>query len=285
MPCTLGSWLETASAQLTEFESPRLDAEILLCHALGLTRTSLYAWPDKSIDQAAKQQLQQLLERRVSGEPIAYIVGSQEFYGLEINVNNAVLVPRPETEQLVDLVLTELHTNPEASVLDAGTGSGAIAIAIAHEARKTNPRFFMVASDESESALLTAQQNVQIYVPQAVALVRSDWLCAFADQSFDIIVSNPPYIAAKDPHLSTLPLTHEPLQALASGEDGLQAIRDIIADAVRVIKPNGRLLIEHGYEQAHAIREIMQAHDFQQITTHADLAGLDRISTCTKPAR
>jgi len=284
VPCTLGSWLETASAQLTEFESPRLDAEILLCHALGLNRTTVYAWPDKSIDLVAEQQLQQLLERRVSGEPIAYIVGSQEFYGLPLLVNNAVLVPRPETEQLVDLVLTQLHTNPQASVLDAGTGSGAIAIAIANEARKTNPHFFMVASDESESALLTAQQNVQTHVPQAIALLRSDWLSAFANDSFDIVVSNPPYIADKDPHLSSLPLTHEPRQALASGQDGLQAIREISADAVRVIKPNGRLLMEHGYDQAQAIREIMQAHHFQHITTYTDLAGLDRISTGIKPA-
>jgi len=142
-----------ASAQLTEFESPRLDAEILLCHALELNRTTLYAWPDRSIDHTTEQQLQQLLTRRVSGEPIAYIVGSQEFYGLPFSVNNAVLVPRPETELLVDLVLQELREKTDAFVLDAGTGSGAIAVAIAHEARKTNPDFFMLASDYSESAL------------------------------------------------------------------------------------------------------------------------------------
>ena len=282
MPCTLGSWLETASAQLADFETPRLDAEILLCQALDLNRTTVYAWPDKAIDHAAEQQLQQLLIRRLSGEPIAYIVGSQEFYGLPFCVNEAVLVPRPETEQLVDLVLTDLHSNPDAFVLDAGTGSGAIAVAIAYEAQKTNQHFIMIASDESESALLTAHKNVQTHTPQSVALVRSNWLSAFANDSFDIVVSNPPYITDDDPHLKSLPLTHEPLQALASGHDGLHAIREIIADAVRVLKPNGRLLIEHGYEQAHAIRDLLLAYNYQQITTHSDLAGLDRICTGIK---
>lgn len=273
-----------ASAQLTEFESPRLDAEILLCYALELNRTALYTWPDTSIDHTAEQQLLQLLKRRVSGEPIAYIIGTQEFYGLPISVSNSVLVPRPETEQLVDLVLQDLRANSNAFVLDAGTGSGAIAVAIAHEARKTKPDFFMLASDKSESALSTAQQNINTTVPHGVSLVRSDWLSAFAQHSFDIVVSNPPYIADSDPHLSSLPLTHEPTEALTSGQDGLHAIREIVTDAVRVVKPRGRLLIEHGYEQAHMIREIMQNLGFQQIATHSDLAGLDRISTGTVPA-
>lgn len=273
-----------ASAQLTEFESPRLDAEILLCYALELNRTTLYTWPDTSIDHTAEQQLLQLLKRRVSGEPIAYIIGTQEFYGLPISVSNSVLVPRPETEQLVDLVLQDLRANSNAFVLDAGTGSGAIAVAIAHEVRKTKPDFFMLASDKSESALSTAQQNINSTVPHGVSLVRSDWLSAFAQHSFDIVVSNPPYIADSDPHLSSLPLTHEPTEALTSGQDGLHAIREIVTDAVRVVKPRGRLLIEHGYEQAHMIREIMQNLGFQQIATHSDLAGLDRISTGTVPA-
>jgi len=131
---------------------------------------------------------------------------------------------------------------------------------------------------------LTAQKNVQTHAPQAVALVRSDWLSAFGNDSFDIVVSNPPYITDNDPHLSSLPLTHEPLKALASGHDGLCAIREIIADAVRVMKPNARLLIEHGYEQAQAIQDIMRDYRYQQITTHHDLAGLDRICSGIKPS-
>jgi len=200
-----------------------------------------------------------------------------------LRVSDAVLVPRPETEQLVDLVLNELRAHPQASILDAGTGSGAIAIAIAHESKKTTNEAFIVASDESESALIVAQQNVRLHVPEAVSMVRSDWLDAFDNDSFNIIVSNPPYITNNDPHLSTLPLTHEPLQALASGHDGLDAIRQIVEDAMRVMKPQGLLLIEHGYDQAHDIREIMRAYDYQKITTHTDLAGLDRICTGIKP--
>ncbi len=283
MPTTIGSWLKSASALLTDSDSPQLDAELLLCHALDENRTVIYAWPDKTLDQATEQQLQQLLQRRVDGEPIAYIVGSQEFYGLNFSVSNAVLVPRPETEQLVELVLNELHTDQETTVLDAGTGSGAIAIAIAHEAAATNKRVSVVASDESHSALLLARQNVHTLMPNAVSVVRSDWLTAFANHSFNIIVSNPPYIRENDPHLQNLALTHEPQQALASGEDGLSAIREIVADAIRVLKPNGLLLLEHGYDQAEAIREIMQAHGYTQITTHTDLAGLDRICTGISP--
>lgn len=213
------------------------------------------------------------MERRAAGEPIAYLTGACEFYGLEFRVTPSVLIPRPETELLVDLVLERLPGAGRARVLDLGTGSGCIAVTLAH----LRPRLEVWAADASPAALEVARDNAR-RLDATVRLLRSDWLAALAGERFDLILANPPYVAAGDPHLSQGDLRFEPASALVAGEDGLNDIRRIVAAAPAHLVPGGWLLFEHGYDQGQRCRTLLAQAGFARVASWRDLAGIERVS-------
>ena len=253
-------------------ESPRLDAEILLCRTIDMPRSYLFAHPEDELDELAQQRLADLLERRVAGEPMAYIMGLKEFWSHELFVSPATLVPRPETELLVDLALREIPRKAEWEVLDLGTGSGAIAIAIAGE----RSMCAVTATDLSESALAVARENMRALSLSNVTLAHGSWTTPVQGRKFNIIVSNPPYVRNDDEAL--LKLQHEPRSALAAGEDGLDAIRILAADCPAILADDGLLLIEHGADQASDVAALLERHDWSVIGCHKDLAGLPRVT-------
>ena len=255
-------------------DSPRLDAEILLAHVLGKPRSHLYAWPERELDANQCDAFARLVERRVAGEPVAYLVGEQEFWSLPLTVTPGVLIPRPETERLVELALT-LHTAPVADVLDLGTGSGAIAIALATE----RPGWRLLATDVSEAALDVARVNAERRHCHNLDFAIGNWYDAVPDsQRFDLIVSNPPYVRNDDPHLEQGDLRFEPEGALTSGHDGLDDIRRIAAGARKHLRPGGWLLVEHGYDQAVEAAEILRAAGLSAVRREPDLGGRDRVT-------
>ena len=248
-----------------------LENRILLCHALGLSRVGLITQSERTLTAPEAAALAALVERRVTGEPIAYIVGRREFFGLDFRVTDAVLIPRPDTELLVELALERLPA--QARVLDMGTGSGAIAVAIAH----TRPDAQVTALDVSPAALDIARQNAEANGAR-VRLVQSDWFAAIAGERFDLVVSNPPYIAAGDTHLSQGDLRFEPAGALTDHADGLSALRIITAGASAQLEPGGWLLMEHGYDQAQQVRALLTAQGYLDVASWRDLAGIERVS-------
>ena len=248
-----------------------LDNRILLCHALGLTRVSLITQSERTLTDDEAQRLSALIARRLAGEPIAYIVGQREFFGLPFAVGPAVLIPRPETELLVELALERLP--PSGSVLDMGTGSGAIAVALAHTRRDAA----VTALDVSDAALAVAGRNASSNGVH-VTFMRSDWYAALNTERYDVIVSNPPYIASGDRHLSEGDLRYEPVGALTDHADGLSALRQIVAGAARHLAPQGWLLMEHGYDQSAAVRALLADAGYDQVQSWADLAGIERVS-------
>lgn len=251
-----------------------VDLRILLCHALGLTRTELITRGERRLDAGEARRLSALLERRLAGEPVAYLVGEREFRGLAFAVTPDVLIPRPETELLVDLALERLSPGPpRPRLLDLGTGSGAIAVTIAHE----RPNADVVATDASAAALEVAGHNARRHGAR-LTLRQADWYAALGDERFDVIVSNPPYIAAGDVHLSQGDLRFEPPSALTDGADGLSALRKIIAGAPRHLRQGGWLLLEHGYDQAAAVRALLIAAGLGAVHSREDLAGIERAS-------
>jgi release factor glutamine methyltransferase len=245
----------------------RLDAQLLLAHTLGQTRTWLIANDGVRLSAAQQQLMRGLLGRRASGEPLAYLLGEKEFHGLQLRVSPAVLVPRPDTETLVDWAL-EL-TTASSTVLDMGTGSGAIALALKHQ----RPHAQITALDASADALAVARDNGQ-RLQLDIHWLLSDWWQALDGQRFDIIVSNPPYIAGGDHHLAAL--HHEPTLALTPGGDGLGSLRHIIAGAPRHLAAGGWLLLEHGHDQGAAVAEMLHEQHFQLVTSRRDLAGHTR---------
>jgi len=252
----------------------RLEVQILLCHALGVARAWLISHDRDALTDAAEITYSDLLARRLSGEPIAYIVGSRGFFGLEFKTTPAVLIPRPETELLVELALEKIPAGTVTKILDLGTGSGAIAISLA----KNRPLATVTAVDQSLAALAVARENAaRLEVPN-LRLLHSNWFSALDAQTFDLIVSNPPYVEAADPHLQHGDVRFEPLSALASGADGLDDIRRIAAAAPQHLKPGGYLLFEHGYNQGEGCREILRQQGFLKVETIHDLAGLERVS-------
>jgi release factor glutamine methyltransferase len=264
-----------AALQVQQLLDP-LDNRILICHALGLTRVGLITQSERTLTADEALRLDTLLQRRLDGEPIAYMVGQREFFGLPFNVNPAVLIPRPDTELLVELALERLP--PSGSVLDMGTGSGAIAVALAHTRRDAA----VTALDVSPDALAVARGNAALNkVP--VRLLESDWYAAVHQERFDLIVSNPPYIASGDRHLSEGDLRFEPSGALTDHADGLSALRIIIAGAPERLTPQAWLLMEHGYDQAEAVRALLSAQGYTDVQSWRDLAGIERVTGGRRP--
>ncbi len=248
-----------------------VDQRVLLCHALGVKRVALITQSERRLTADEAARLSALFARRQRGEPVAYIVGEREFFGLPFAVGPAVLIPRPDTELLVELALERLA--PRASLLDMGTGSGAIAVALAH----SRPDAAVSALDVSAEALALARRNAASNGAR-VELLHSDWYAAVAGRRFDMIVSNPPYIAGGDHHLSEGDLRFEPAGALTDHADGLSALRRIVDDAAAHLTPGGWLLLEHGYDQAGAVRALLDAQAYQEVRSWRDLAGVERVS-------
>ncbi len=274
----IGQALRWAVEQLKDGDSPRADADILLAHVLGRPRSYLLAWPERELSPGQWTAFQALVERRARGEPVAYLTGSREFFGLGLAVSNAVLIPRPETELLVEAALERLPGGP-CMVADLGSGSGAIALAIA----KMRPDARVVAVDASRQALEVARTNAERLGLRNVELREGDWCKGLADERFDMIVSNPPYICEDDPHLARGDLRFEPAMALASGADGLDAIRAIVACAPLHLSPGGWLLFEHGFDQAEAVAGLMRKAGFIDVESLRDLLGHGRVTLGRTP--
>ncbi|HEY9051499.1 MAG TPA: peptide chain release factor N(5)-glutamine methyltransferase [Gammaproteobacteria bacterium] len=271
--------LGKASEQLTPIsDSPRLDAEVLLCHVLQKNRSHLLAWPDKLLDNDQFDAFEKLLARRIAGTPIAHLTGSREFWSLPLKVTADTLIPRPETELLVEQVLNDYPADTAISLLDLGTGTGAIALAIASE----RPNWRIIATDISSAALDVAGENARQLGINNVEFRQGNWLDCVTDEQFDIIVSNPPYIPRQDKHLQQGDVRFEPLSALASGEDGLDDIRIIVRDSLDYLIPGGRLLIEHGYDQQQKIHEIFTFFGLQKIIQKQDMANNPRTTSGIK---
>jgi len=261
----------TVGSALRATPLPALEARILIGFALQLSRIQLITQSERMLTDNEAQHIATLIRRRLAGEPIAYIVGEREFYGLPFHTTPAVLIPRPETELLVELALDRLPD--KGRLLDLGTGSGAIAIAVAH----TLPHAKVTAIDASSEALAIASRNARRHGTQ-VRLLQSNWYAALGDERFDVIAANPPYIVAEDPHLSQGDLRFEPVDALTDHADGLSALRNIVADAPMHLASGGWLLMEHGYDQADAVRKLLSAASFSNIESWTDLAGIERVS-------
>lgn len=254
-----------------------IDARILLQHVLGVERTYLVTHANAVLAAEQWRRYVTLVARRAGGEPVAYLTGKREFYGLRFNVTADVLIPRPETELVVDIVLAKLAARPQPRVLDLGTGSGAIAIALA--ALRADAT--VIAVDASEPALAIARFNAQALLGHAAAHMafrQSNWYDTLGAERFDAIVSNPPYVAAGDKHLAQGDLRYEPQQALVGGDDGLDAIREIVSGAAQHLNPGGWLIIEHGYDQAERCRNLFASAGFSAIQSARDLAQIERVT-------
>lgn len=276
----IGTLLKDLSETLADVsESPRLDAEILLGRAIDMPRSYLFAHPEDSLDDSAMRRLEQAVERRLAGEPMAYITGVREFWSMELAVSPATLVPRPETEVLVDQVLARIPRKADWHILDLGTGSGAIALAIARE----RPLCNVAATDISTEALGVAELNARELAIPNVSFIVSDWLAELGERRFDVVVSNPPYVRDDDDALDNL--TSEPRRALAAGPDGLDALRILARDCSGVLVPGGLLALEHGAEQATSVAALLAEHGWQDIESFRDYAGLPRVTIArTAPA-
>ena len=270
---TIRELLDQGRGQLSGLDTARLDAEILLCHVLHSDRSRIYAGLERGITADQQATYAELISARQTGIPVAYLTGKKEFWSVELCVNEHTLVPRPETECLVEAVLEQIPTEEALTIADLGTGSGAIAIALASE----RPACKLLASDINTEALTIANHNADLQTPGQIRFVRSDWFSNI-DEHFDIIVSNPPYIADKDPHLSGPDMGHEPANALRGGRDGLDAIRKIIEGAVSHLNTDGWLFLEHGFDQARAVSALFHSGHFGNVTTRKDYAGLDRVT-------
>ncbi|MEZ5452848.1 MAG: peptide chain release factor N(5)-glutamine methyltransferase [Thiothrix sp.] len=282
----VGELLAEAVLQLeTVSESARADAEILLAHCLQKPRVWLFTWPEKEIDANIVAEFQHLLAEREQGVPVAHLTGQREFWTLNLKVTPDTLIPRPETELLVETALSLLPSplageglgmggKGATSALDLGTGTGAIALAIASE----RPDLHITATDFSPAALAVAAENARTHTIHNVQFILSNWFSALPVQHFGMIISNPPYIEDNDPHLSQGDVRFEPLTALASGQDGLDDIRKIVSNAPQWLADSGWLLLEHGYNQGKAVMALLRENGFREVRCLPDLAGNDRVS-------
>ena len=260
-------------AQLPDSPTARLDIELLLAAAIGKSRSYLHTWPERIVSSEAAATFATYLQRRSEGEPVAYILGQQGFWKLDLEVAPHTLLPRPDTELLVEVALELLPATP-LQVLDLGTGSGAIALALASE----RGGWQVTAVDRVPEAVALAERNRQRLQLDNAKVLASHWFDALQGQRFALIVSNPPYIAEQDPHLAAGDVRFEPSSALVAGSDGLDDLRQIITQAPQHLLPGGWLLLEHGYDQAAAVRELLARHGFEQIQSRTDLGGHERIS-------
>lgn len=255
-------------------ESARLDAELMLCHVLGCSRAWLFAHALDPLEPGPLREFQDLLARRVRGEPVAHLLGRRGFWTLDLAVDASTLIPRPETELLVEAALARIGEDARVRVLDLGTGTGAIALAIASE----RPHAELVAVEHSAAAIGLARRNLEASGLRNVALLQGSWYQPLAGGRFSVIVSNPPYIASGDPHLDQGDVRFEPRSALVSGGDGLDDIRVIVAGAAAHLEPGGWLLLEHGHDQGEAVRGLMAVSGLTGIGSSQDLAGHERVS-------
>jgi release factor glutamine methyltransferase len=275
----IGAALDDATSRLsTVSESPRLDAELLLARSLDVARSYLFAHPEEPMDPGAVVRFHDVLGKRIQGMPMAYITGEKEFWSMTLMVNPATLVPRPDTETLVDQALMRIPRRTATRIVDLGTGAGGVALAIARE----RPLCQVVATDISADALAVASLNARELAIPNVEFVAGHWLEPLAERTFDLVVSNPPYVASDDPHLAAL--RYEPASALVAGADGLDAIREIAATAMAVLEPGGDLLVEHGAEQADSVAAILRNNGWTEYRAVNDLSGQPRVSIAQKPA-
>lgn len=270
---TVRELLDEGARRLAALPTARLEAEILLVEAAGISRAWLFGHSDETAEQETVDAFRALLRRRADGEPIAYITGEREFWSLPIGVSPAVLIPRPETELLVEAALARIPEDAPCRVADLGTGSGAIAVAIASE----RPDCMVHATERSSEALGVARDNAGRFAVDNIRIHEGSWFEPL-EGCFDVVVSNPPYVAAGDPHLEAGDLRFEPDGALVAGPEGLEAIRVIVAEAPDRLRPGGWLLLEHGQDQAGPCRALFEEHGFKAIETLQDLDGSDRVT-------
>lgn len=270
---TYFEWVKQAIARLTASETPKLDAVVLLGHITNRSRAFLMAFSETELTESELTQLEQALARRAGGEPIAYIVGYKEFWSLPIQISQETLIPRPDTEKLVEMALHYLPSMP-SEILDLGTGTGAIALAIAHE----RPDCLVLGVDKLKSVVALAKQNADRLSLYNAHFMQSDWFKSIKRKKYAMIVSNPPYIDGIDRHLTQGDVRYEPRSALVSGEQGLQDIKLIIEGATLYLAQYGWLLLEHGYEQGQAVRQLFEFNGYQLVQTVEDYAGKERVT-------
>lgn len=271
---TSGELLTSALGVLGEqHPSARLDAEVLLAHTLDKPRTHLRAWPEHPVTDLQTSRYRELIARRAGGEPVAYLTGTREFWSLSLEVTPETLIPRPETELLVEVALSLIPAGERVPVADLGTGTGAVAAALATE----RPACAVLATDASPRALVVAARNMARLGLGNVTLREGDWCEALAGEHFVLIASNPPYVAREDPHLDRGDVRFEPRMALSAGDDGLDAIRAITAAATGHLLPGGALAVEHGYDQGEAVRELFVRHGYGDVRGFQDPSGCDRV--------
>ena len=269
---TIAEILKDSEQKLSRSDSPRLDAEILLAWSLGYDRARIYACSNETMQPVAYDRFLNLLNKRLSGHPIAYITGVREFWSMPLEVNEHTLIPRPETECLVEKALECIADDASMMIADLGTGTGAIALAIARE----RPHCKIIATDNNTETLAIARRNINAQSLNNICLIKSDWFEQLADYRFDFIISNPPYIAEGDPHLHTGDVRFEPGRALSAGPDGMAVLNRIIVNAGSYLVRNGYLLLEHGYQQGEKVETFMQQSGYNCIDKVMDLAGHHR---------
>ncbi len=265
--------LKQSQSLLPDSETPRLDVEVLLSYVLQKPREYLIAHSEEELSKEHSAHFKKLLAKRKTGAPIAYLVGHQEFWSLDFLVNESVLIPRPETELLVETVLARFPADKNIQLLDLGTGSGAIAIAIAHE----KSAWEILATDQSADSLNLAKENASRLNVNNVQFILSDWFSKVPEKKFDAIISNPPYVAEGDVHLLKGDVRFEPQDALVSGQDGLSDIRLIVSQARNYLTQYGMLAIEHGFDQASDVRDVFKASHYHEIKSVKDLSGVERV--------
>jgi release factor glutamine methyltransferase len=271
---TIEQALQQACAQLSDNPAARLEAELLLALALACPRTTLRAWPKRPLTAPQSASFQQYLARRLGGEPVAYILGQREFWTFTLKVTPDTLIPRPETEHLVELALQRIPTDAHWQLADLGTGSGAIALALASE----RPHCQVTATDSSNAALEVARENARTHDIQNIRFQCGHWFAPLSQQHFHVIVSNPPYVAQHDPHLQQGDLRFEPQRALSAGPDGIDDLQHIIEASPAHLVPNGWLLLEHGFDQGSTVTQLLRQRGFAEVQCFDDYAERERVS-------